>query len=218
VKVPLSAADLASLLDRVMAGGWLDGLSGVLTGYFTGAEQVAAVSERLGRIRRKAPDVAVLCDPIIGDDHTGLYVPPAVAEAIRDRLLPLADAIAPNRFELAWLSGVKVGNAKDAVAAARSLAPALTLATSIPGNDDGLVTMAISRNSVDSVETRHRSQVPHGTGDLLSGLFLGYLVKGVTAASALAAAMSWLETVLDASEGSPALDLSALLAPSEETP
>ena len=216
VRVPLPATDLAALLDRVMAGGWLDGLSGVLTGYFTDADQVTAVTERLGHIRDKAPDVTILCDPIIGDDHTGLYVPLPVAEAIRDRLVPLADVIAPNRFELAWLTGCKVGNAADATDAARALAPALTFATSIPA-DDGLATMAISRDGVDRVETRRRPQVPHGTGDLLSGLLLGHLIEGAPAASALAAAMAMLEAVLDASDGLPALDLTALLGSCEET-
>ncbi len=216
VKVPLSANDLAALLDRVIDGGWTGGISGVLTGYFTDADQVAATAERLGRIRRKAPGVTILCDPIIGDDHTGLYVPLPVAEAIRDRLVPLADIIAPNRFELAWLSGREVGNAADATDAARALAPVLTFATSIPAGD-GLATMGISSDGVDRVETRRRPQVPHGTGDLLSGLLLGHLIEGATAASALAAAMARLEAVLDASDGRPALDMTALFTTSKET-
>jgi pyridoxine kinase len=210
VKVALAAADLAAMLDRVLAGGWLDGLAGILTGYFTDAGQVAVVAERLVRIRHRAPDVTILCDPILGDDHTGLYVPLTVAEAIRDRLVPLADVIAPNRFELAWLSGRQVHDGEEAVAAARSLAPALTLATSIPAASERLATMAISRAGIEQVETRRRARVPHGTGDLLSGLYLGHLVKGACPGAALAAAMARLEAVLDSSEGEPALDLTAL--------
>ncbi len=216
VKVPLAAGDLAALLDRVLAGGWLDGLAGILTGYFTGADQVEAVAGRLAAIRQRAPDVKVLCDPIIGDDHTGLYVPLAVAEAIRDRLLPQADVIAPNRFELQWLSGRKVDDADAAVAAARSLPPALTLATSVPAAGGGLATMAITRDDIATVETRRRASVPHGTGDLLSGLYLAHLVSGASPGAALAAAMTRLECVLDASQARPALDLGALVAPQEK--
>jgi pyridoxine kinase len=220
-RVALAAADLAALIDRVMANGWLDRLAGVLTGYFTDADQVAAVAERLVRIRQRAPGVTILCDPIIGDDGSGLYVPPAVAAAIRDRLLPLADIIAPNRFELSWLSGHKVGNGDDAVAAARRLAPTLTLATSIPAGNDRLSTMAIRRDGVDTVETQRRTGVPHGTGDLLSGLYLGHIVKGADAGTALAAAMAGLVAVLDRSQDRPALDLGGLFPPCpghEETP
>lgn len=215
VRVPLAAADLAALLDRVLDGGWADGLAGVLTGYFIDADQVAAVAERIGRVRETVPDVIIVCDPILGDDHTGLYVPSAVAEAVRERLVPLADVIAPNRFELSWLAGREVTNADDAIAAARSLAPTLTLATSVAG-DDGLVTMAISRDSVAQVETRRRPRVPQGTGDLLSALFLGHLVKGSAPGAALAAAMARLEAVLDACEGRPALDLAALMGSPQE--
>lgn len=215
VRVPLAADDLGALLDRVIDGGWADALSGVLTGYFTHPDQVVAVAERLASVRERSADVMILCDPIIGDDHTGLYVPPAVAEAMRERLLPLADVIAPNRFELSWLAGREVANAADAVAAARSLAPALTLATSVPG-EAGLATMAISADSVAQIETRRRARVPQGTGDLLSALFLGHLVKGAAPGAALAAAMARLEVVLDASEGRAALDLTALGGPSGE--
>ncbi len=218
VRVPLAANNLAALIDRVLAGGWLDGLAGVLTGYFTDAEQVAVVAERLATIRRRAPEVLIVCDPILGDDHTGLYVPASVAEAIRDRLLPLADVIAPNRFELQWLSGLAAHDADAAVAAARTLAPGLTLATSIPAGPERILTMAVSRHSVDEVETRRRARVPHGTGDLLSGLFLGHLIGGATAGEALTAAMARLEAVLDASEGLPALEMTALLHPLEATP
>ncbi len=213
VRVPLTADDLAALLDRVLAGGWMAGLAGVLTGYFSDADQVEAVAERLARIRQGAPAIKILCDPILGDDHTGLYVPLPVAEAIRDRLVPLADIIAPNRFELAWLSGNAVGDADQAVAATRGLTPALTLATSIPAAGGVVSTMAISRDAVARVETRRRPAVPHGTGDLLSGLYLGHLVTGASPHDALTAAMTRLEAVLDRSEGRPALDLGALIAP-----
>jgi pyridoxine kinase len=217
VRVPLAAADLGALLDRVIDGGWADGLAGILTGYFIDADQVAAVAERIGRVRETVPGVMIVCDPILGDDHSGLYVPSAVANAVREWLLPLADVIAPNRFELSWLAGREVTGADDAIAAARSLAPSLTLATSVAG-DDGLVTMAISRDSVAQVETRRRPRVPQGTGDLLSALFLGHLVEGAAPGAALAAAMARLDAVLDASEGLPALDLTVLMGTRKETP
>ena len=39
----------------------------------------------------------------------GFTCPSPWQHAIRDELLPLADAIAPNRFELEWLSGQPIG-------------------------------------------------------------------------------------------------------------
>jgi pyridoxine kinase len=216
VRLPVAAKDLAALLDRVIDSGWADGLAGLLTGYFTDVSQVDIVADRIAALRERAPDLTVMCDPIIGDDHTGIYVPAAVAEAIRDRLVPVSDIIAPNRFELAWLSGREVNNRDEAIAAALSLRPPLTLATSIPASGDRLSTLAIGRSHVDEVLTRRRASVAHGTGDLLSGLVLGHLVGAAVPAQTLAAAKERLEAVLDASEGRAVLDLTALFGPCSE--
>jgi pyridoxal/pyridoxine/pyridoxamine kinase len=61
-----------------------------------------------------------------------------------------------------------------------------------------------------TVENMRRSHVPHGTGDLLSGLFLGFLAKGEDGPAALSRSLAALEAVIDVSVGSPVLKLSAL--------
>jgi pyridoxine kinase len=47
----------------------------------------------------------VLLDPVMGDAHKGMYVSSETALAIRDKLLPLAQIITPNRFEADLLLG-----------------------------------------------------------------------------------------------------------------
>ena len=47
----------------------------------------------------------VLLDPVIGDYQKGLFVSQETARAIRDRLLPIAQVITPNRFEAEVLIG-----------------------------------------------------------------------------------------------------------------
>jgi pyridoxine kinase len=47
----------------------------------------------------------VLLDPVIGDAKKGLYVSQETARAIRDKLLPLAQIVTPNRFEADVLLG-----------------------------------------------------------------------------------------------------------------
>jgi pyridoxal/pyridoxine/pyridoxamine kinase len=49
--------------------------------------------------------------------------------------------------------------------------------------------------------------VPHGTGDLFSGLYLAARVKGKRPAAAFAVAMAQLEKVIGLSIGRPGLDL-----------
>jgi pyridoxine kinase len=211
VRQVISAETMKAILERVTAHGWLAGLAGVMTGYFVDAAQVEVAADAIARLKEAHRDLVYVCDPILGDDKPGLYVPEEVARAIGTRLVPLADVIAPNRFELAWLAGAEVSGPAAAVQAARSLA-AGCLATSVPLGDDRLATMLIDSNSAWLIETRRRPRVPQGTGDLLSGLFLAHLVAGRDDSDALAQSVGTVEAVLDASAGSDALDLAAGLA------
>ncbi|WP_234892563.1 bifunctional hydroxymethylpyrimidine kinase/phosphomethylpyrimidine kinase [Sinorhizobium meliloti] len=54
------------------------------------------------------PALTYLCNPVMGDTGSGLYVPEAIADVMRDRLLPMADIATPNLFELSWLTERKV--------------------------------------------------------------------------------------------------------------
>jgi len=199
--------DIAPLLDRLSADGRLDRPAAVLTGYFATAGQIETAARTIAMLKDRDAGLAYVCDPVLGDDHTGLYVSEEIALGIRDRLLPLADVATPNRFELEWLSGVPASTPEEAVAAARSIAPQRVLATSIPCGEGCLATMAIGRSEAAYVETRMRARVPHGTGDLLAGLFVAHLARGKRDAHALSHAVAGLEAVIDASEGEDALDL-----------
>lgn len=211
VRLPIDAGFLSAAIERMASAGWLDQLDAVLTGYFTDAAQVEAVGQALAKLKSGRPNVLYLCDPVLGDDHTGLYVAQTVATAIASRLVPLADVIAPNRFELAWLSGREVNDAQQAAAAARGLA-STTLATSIPAGGGRLATMLIDSGGSWQVETPRRQRVPQGTGDLLAGLFLAHLSLGRSGRHALAASVGAVEAILDVSEVSDTLDLAAGLA------
>ncbi len=211
VRQVIAADTMRAMLDHVARHGWLDDAAAALTGYFVAAGQVEVAADAIAGLKAARPGLVFLCDPIIGDDEPGLYVAPDVAQAIRSRLVPMADIIAPNRFELAWLAGAEVTGPASAVQAGRALAP-LCLATSIPFAEGRLATMAIGSDTAWLVETRRRRHVPHGTGDLLSGLFLAHVLAGVDGREALALSLATVEAVLDASHGSDALDLAAGLA------
>jgi pyridoxine kinase len=215
VRQVIAAQIMKAMLDRISDQGWLDGLAGVLTGYFVDATQVEVAAEAIARLKAADAKLLYVCDPIIGDDdgegNPRLYVPEEVAQAIRSRLLPLADVITPNRCELSWLAGTEVTGPAAAVQPARRLAP-LCLATSVPSRDDRIATMAIDSDSAWLVETRRRAHVPHGTGDLLSGLFLAHLLAGHGPCDALSVSLGAVEAVLDESREAGALQLGAGLA------
>lgn len=199
------AGDMARMFASLEKLGALDKLDAVMTGYFATAAQVEEMARLLGRIA--AP--VVLVDPVMGD-HGRLYVPQDVAEAIRDHLLPLATCVTPNAFELAWLSKMDVTDEATAIAAARSLGTPEVLATSIPAGGDRLATLLISAGQVYRAVTPKLANVPHGTGDLLGGLYLAERLSQPAEAS-LDAAVKTLARAIASSAGTSVLNIADAL-------
>ena len=207
VATDISADTLRDTLGILQKQHWLNHCGAVMTGYFRDEHQINVAASEIATLKQDNPSLVYLCDPVMGDDHTDLYVPRPVAVAIRENLLPLADVIAPNRFELQWITGVTITSRDDAVSAARSLPVPVTLATSLPASNGDLATAVIERSQTTTVVTRHRPSAPHGAGDILSGLFLAQILQDIPPASALGRAMASLEHILDVSGDTGALSL-----------
>lgn len=201
---------LGEMLAALDANGWLGEIDAVFTGYLPSAAHVALAAGLIGRLRATKPELLYCCDPILGDEPDGLYIAKDAADALREILVPLADLVTPNRFELEWLSGTGVRSGADAVRAARALARPMVLATSAPAQSGAELTNLLVEGSKawDAVVAR-RAAVPHGTGDLLAALFFGHLLRSRPAPESLALATAGIEAVIDASEGREELNLIA---------
>ncbi|MEX2298018.1 MAG: pyridoxal kinase, partial [Dongiaceae bacterium] len=82
-------ATLAPLLDGLEAIGALGDCDCVLSGYLGDVGNAALVADAVARVKRHNPAAFYVLDPVMGERGEGLYVAEPVAEAIRDRLLPL---------------------------------------------------------------------------------------------------------------------------------
>jgi pyridoxine kinase len=193
---------LVSILDVLDANGWLGAVEAMMTGYLPTPEHVFFARHAIDRVRQRAPHALILVDPVIGDDPKGVYLDAAAAAAIRDDLLPRADIITPNRFELSWLSGQDVTSVKTATAAARRLKTPRVLATSVPGDARSLCNVLITHDTVSTCAVEQQRHVPHGTGDLLSGLLIGHLLSKHKYDVALGRAVAGVQSAISASAGS----------------
>jgi pyridoxine kinase len=205
----IEAETLSEMLAALAANDILQSVDAVLTGYLPTPAHVDVAVDAIKKVRsRSRASVLVMVDPVLGDDPGGLYVDKAAAEAVRARLVALADVITPNRFELAWLAEAEPTDAWSAQSAARSLPVATTLATSIPGDERSEVdNVLVTSGRAIRATTQRRKSVPHGTGDLLSALMLGHLLAGKSQSRALALAIGGIEAVIAASLGEPELRL-----------
>ena len=183
------AHDLASLIAALENINAFEKIDAVITGYFASAEQIHIAAALIEKLNPKI----ILIDPVLGD-HGKLYVPLAVAEAIRDHLIPQTTIAMPNAFELSWLTGQTVANESEAIAAARILNLPEIIVTSVPAGDN-LATLRVTSQGVTTIKNPKRGSVPNGTGDLLSGLYLARQF-GDARTSALADAMTILQRAI----------------------
>lgn len=193
---------LASMLDVLEANGWLAEIDAVLTGYLPTLEHVTFVGHCIDRVRASNAAATVLVDPVLGDDPKGVYIDPAAAAAIRSQLVPRADIVTPNRFELAWLTDRAVTSVGDAVVAARTLGAIRVVATSIPdAAADRITNIAVDGHAVITCSVPRLPRVPHGTGDLLSGLIVAYLLNGADLGTSLGHAVAGVKAAVERSTG-----------------
>lgn len=199
------AEKLAAMLARLIALRFIAEDAVILTGYFADAAQIDAVAAVINRFGK----ATYICDPVLGDAPKGLYVPEDVARGIRDRLVPLADVLTPNAFELNWLTGRDFHDKETAHLACRTaLGGKEVVVKSIP-KEDTLVTALFETDGRIAFTRPRLAGVPHGTGDLLSGLIAGRLALGSTLSDSLGFALAATEQVIAASIGTTSLDLAA---------
>ena len=203
-RIATRAVNLEALVTRLDPA-WLGEIDAVTSGYLASADQAGAVLTALAAVRREYPKALFACDPVCGDDG-GLYVPSLVYQALRDRLLPAASLLMPNRFELGVLTGMPVSKGEEVLAAARSLSAREVVVSSVPASaDDCIATLAVCEDGAWLAESALVEDAPHGTGDLLSALYLGRRLRGEAVPDALAASVASVHDVLSASTGELAL-------------
>jgi pyridoxine kinase len=201
------------VLTGIRAQEVLAGIDAVITGYFAHPEQVAAAAEVIDDIRaaRQGRPCFVLVDPVLGDTGKGLYVKPAVADAVADLLVSRADLLTPNLWELGHLAGRDVSSTDDAIAAALSLGRPV-LVTSAPPSGDGDETIPMSvldvrADTVWRISHGAMTSAPNGTGDLLAALLAAAVLDGLDAPQAARRAVAGVMDALIAADGAGLSDL-----------
>jgi pyridoxine kinase len=199
---------IEAMLDAASRNGFLDRIDAILTGYMPTPAHAELCRAWIERITLKNPGAIYLCDPIIGDEHSGVYVKDAAARAIRDCLVPLAGILTPNAFELGWLTGRAIRDPESAVSAARALDRPAVVVTSAPASAQGmLANLCVEGAAVAATQSPKRTIEAHGTGDFFSSIFLAHRLNGFTGAAALRAAAAAIDAVLERSAGKAELAL-----------
>lgn len=182
----LSADLLRRLVEGLDANGWLGTCDAVLSGYLGHADHAGVVADAVRRVKAVNRGALYCLDPVFGDAGRA-YAKPGVAEAMARELLPLADVVTPNVFELSSLTSVAIRGADDALVAAKRLGRPIVVATSVPISGGRIGTLAVASDEAWLASTPHLENPPHGSGDLMAALFVAHRLSGCTLHDALAA-------------------------------
>lgn len=198
------APDLvAGILTGLVERGVPERATVILSGFMGQEGTARAVADFVTRVRAVNPELAYLCDPVMGDADLGFFADEAVRAAFARRLVPLADIILPNAFELATLSGVAVEKAGDVERARAALSCPAVVATSVPvpGAPGKLATVTADGDGCTAIETTRLPVRPAGTGDLLAGLVAARLAQGIGLRAAVARAVAGVGIALARTSG-----------------
>jgi pyridoxine kinase len=214
----VAAEAVAAMFEGIADLGVLPSVDAVLSGYIGASETGAVLLDIVARIKQANPRALFCCDPVIGDIDTGAYVRDGVAEFFRDAALRLADIVTPNRFELEYLTGRRIGSmadAADAAATLRAQGPGIVLATSLDLDAARLTMLVVAPDGAWLVETPRLPAMLNGCGDVTAALFLGHLLNGADVARALSATAGSMFAVIETTLGLGRYEL-ALVAAREE--
>jgi pyridoxine kinase len=157
-------------------------------------EIVDVVLDAVERVKAANPAAAYACDPVMGNADSGCFVDPAIPPLIRDRVVPRADVVTPNQFELGELTGrllpatARLDEVLEAADACRELGPSTVLVTSVVHADqpeDTLEMIAVT-DGAWSVRTPRLAFHANGSGDVTAALFSAHLLETRDPALALA--------------------------------
>ena len=181
----LLGAELATeLVIGLEERGVLGRCEAVLSGYLGDAAVGRTIIDAVKKARIESPGALYCCDPVMGDIGRGFYVEPDIPDMFKNELVPLADIVCPNQFELEALSGIDtttVDNAIKAINFLHEAGPSIVLVTSFKETQEKISMLASDKTNLYKITT---PELPLGNGvagmgDMTAAIFLSrYLETG----------------------------------------
>lgn len=188
----ISPDDVASVISGIEARGAFPDIDVVLSGYQGGEGIADVILDTVARVKAANPSAVYACDPVMGNATSGCFVAPAIPVLLRERVVPAADIITPNQFELGFLTGTEPADLESTLASAdlaRAMGPRTVLVTSVerPDRPEGTIEMlAVTDDGAWIVQTPHVPMKANGSGDVTAALFTAHYRATGDAAAALA--------------------------------
>ena len=188
----LPADDVAAVIAGVEERGAFPLVDAILTGY-QGAPTIAdVIIDTVARVKEANPKAIYACDPVMGNAKSGCHVADEIPPMLRSKVVPVADIIFPNQFELGYLTERDVTDLDStlaAVEAALDMGPETVVVTSVERPEtaelDVMEMLVANSEGTWMVQTPRLPMKRNGSGDVTAALFTGHLLNSADPADAL---------------------------------
>jgi pyridoxine kinase len=187
----ISPEDVREVLLGIEERGVFPSIDVVLSGYQGGVGIGDVIVDAVQRVKAANPGAIYACDPVMGNAKSGCFVAPEIPDLLRDRVVPVADIITPNQFELGYLTGTEPSTLESTLVSAdlaREMGPSTVLVTSVerPDRDPETIEMLVVDDAgAWSVRTPFLPFKANGSGDVTAALFTAHYRATGQAAVAL---------------------------------
>lgn len=192
----MDPGDVADVITGIGERGAFAEVDGILSGYQGGEGIGATILEAVAAVKAANPDAIYACDPVMGNAKSGCFVHESIPVLLRDKVVPQADLITPNQFELGFLTETEPETLEETLAsvdAARAMGPSTILVTSVlrPDRPEGTIEMlACHEDEAWIVRTPHLPLKANGSGDVTAALFTSHWLRSRDLQQALGATVS----------------------------
>ncbi len=183
--------DVREVITGIEERGVFGQIDAILSGYQGGEGIGDVIIDAVARVKSANPSTVYACDPVMGNAKSGCFVAPAIPVLLRERVVPVADIITPNQFELGFLTDTEPDTLESTLASvdlAHAMGPSTVLVTSVerPDREEGTIEMlAADAQGAWLVQTPHLPMKANGSGDVTAALFTAHYVETGSAKIAL---------------------------------
>ncbi|MGO3649474.1 MAG: pyridoxal kinase PdxY [Agrococcus casei] len=206
----LPADDVREVITGIGERDEFANIDAVLSGYQGGSDIADVILEAVDKVKAENPSATYTCDPVMGNAKSGCFVSDLIPPLLRDRVVPKADIITPNQFELGYLTDTQPTDLDSTLAsvdAAMQMGPKTVLVTSVerPDRPEGTIEMlAADETGAWIVQTPFLPLKANGSGDVTAALFTAHYRSTGSAAEALknttSSVFGLLQLTLDSGE------------------